>query len=91
VEDFQGGSTWLGELSCAVVRRPAGLPAMGHGRGRREEGKDDGTYVQEIKTAGAWVKKELKLIIRKVKKKYFNTIFVQLFKIYVFCFMTIFI
>jgi hypothetical protein len=40
---------------------------MGQGRGRREEGEDDGTYVRETETAGAWVKKELKLILPKVK------------------------
>jgi hypothetical protein len=40
---------------------------MGYGSGRREEGEDDGTYVQEAKIVGAWVKKELKLILPKVK------------------------
>jgi hypothetical protein len=39
-----------------MVRRPAGLPAMGYG-----------ICVQEAKTAGVWVKKELKLILPKVK------------------------
>jgi hypothetical protein len=55
MEDFQGagGSIWPGGLSCAMVRQLAGLPAMGQGRGRREEGEGDGTYVQETKTAGA--------------------------------------
>jgi hypothetical protein len=45
---------------------------MGHGSWRREEGEDDGTYVQESKTVGAWVKKELKLILPKVKSKTFE-------------------
>jgi hypothetical protein len=38
---------------------------------RREQGEDDGTSMQETKTAGAWVKKELKLILPKVKTKTF--------------------
>jgi hypothetical protein len=54
------------------LRRPAGLPATGQGSGRREEGEDDGTYAQETKTAGAWVKKELKLILPRVKSKTFE-------------------
>jgi hypothetical protein len=55
VGDFHGagGSTWPGGLSCTRVRRPAGLPTMGHGRGRREEGEGDGSDVREAKIAGA--------------------------------------
>jgi hypothetical protein len=41
VEDVQcaGRPTWLGDLSCTMERRPAGLPAMRQGRGgeRREK------------------------------------------------------
>jgi hypothetical protein len=40
---------------------------MGQGKGRREEGEGDGTYVREAKTEGAWVQKELKLILSKIK------------------------
>jgi hypothetical protein len=48
-----GGSTWPGELSCAGLHWPTGLPAMEQGRGRREEGEGDGTYAQEEKIVGA--------------------------------------
>jgi hypothetical protein len=47
---------------------PASWPASnGTGQGRREEGEDDGTDVQKTKTTGVWVKKGLKLNLRKVK------------------------
>jgi hypothetical protein len=39
-----GRPTWPGGLSCTGLHQPAGLPAMGQGSGRREEGEDDGTY-----------------------------------------------
>jgi hypothetical protein len=45
---------------------------MGQGSGRREEGEDDGTDAREVKTAGVWVKKKLKLILPKVKPKTFE-------------------
>jgi hypothetical protein len=62
------------------VHRLAGLPTMGQGSGRREEGEDDGTYVQEAKTAGTWMKKELKLILAKVKSKKFEYHFCSTFQ-----------
>jgi hypothetical protein len=47
--------------------------------------------VQEAKIARVWVKKELKLILSKVKTKTFEYHFFQLFKIYIFSFITVFI
>jgi hypothetical protein len=54
--------------------------AMGQGRGRREEGEGDGTYAQEAKIGGAWVKKELKLILPKVKLEEFEYHFCSTFQ-----------
>jgi hypothetical protein len=60
---------------------PASWPAgNGTWQGRREEGEDDGTYVQETKIAGAWMKKELKLILPKVKSKIFEYQFCSTFQ-----------
>jgi hypothetical protein len=71
---------------------PASWPAGdGTGQGRRVEGEDDGTYVYETKTAGAWVKNKLKLIFPSVKSKTFEYHFFQPFKINIFSFMTMFI
>jgi hypothetical protein len=62
------------------VHRPAGLPAMGQGSRRREEGEHDGTYARQAKIEGAWVKKELKLILPKVKSKTFEKQFCSTFQ-----------
>jgi hypothetical protein len=64
---------------------------MGQDRGRREQGERDETYAREAKTTRAYVKKELNLFFPRSNKKYLNTIFAQLFKIYIFSFMTMFI
>jgi hypothetical protein len=57
------------QLRCGA---PASwLASDGTGQGRREEGEDDGTYMQETKISGALVKKELKLILPKAKSKIF--------------------
>jgi hypothetical protein len=53
---------------------------MGQGSGRREEGEGGGTYAREAKTTGAWVKKELKLILPKVKSKTFEYHFCSTFQ-----------
>jgi hypothetical protein len=53
---------------------------MGQGRGRREEGEGDGTYAQEAKIAGAWVKKELEPILPKVKSKTYEYCFCSTFQ-----------
>jgi hypothetical protein len=47
-----GRPTWLGGLSCAGLRLPAGLPAMGHGSGRREEGEDGDLSVNNKNSRG---------------------------------------
>jgi hypothetical protein len=74
MEDFQGAGrpTWPGGYSCAGLRQPAGLPAMGQAIRRREEGEDDGIDAQKTKTAGTWVKKKLKVILPSVKSKIFE-------------------
>jgi hypothetical protein len=59
------------------------------GRGRREEGEYDGSDVQTIKTAGAWVKKGLKLNLPKVKSKTFEYHFCSNFQGKYFYFMTL--
>jgi hypothetical protein len=53
---------------------------MGQGSGRREEGEGDGTYAREAQTARVWVKKELKLILPKVKSKTFEYYFCSTFQ-----------
>jgi hypothetical protein len=53
---------------------------MGQVSGRREEGEDDETYARETKIAWACVKKELKLILPKVKSKIFEYHFCSTFQ-----------
>jgi hypothetical protein len=73
-EDFRcaGRPTWPGSLSCTGLRQPAGLPAMGQGRGGERREKMMGLMCKKQKTTGAQVKNELKLILPGVKSKTFG-------------------